>query len=66
MKTMHAKPTVLIRACPRCRGDLFLNEEEDYVCLQCGRTTHKQAVWEIVQPNPIVHDEDAGPEQDAA
>ena len=25
------------RACPRCHGDLFL-EESEYTCLQCGGT----------------------------
>jgi hypothetical protein len=38
---------VLYKACPRCRGDLVLDPEEEsrlildhrleYVCLQCGR-----------------------------
>jgi hypothetical protein len=40
---------VLYKACPRCRGDLVLDPEEEsrlildhrleYVCLQCGRRT---------------------------
>jgi hypothetical protein len=29
---------VLLHACPRCHGDLFLdNEDKEYGCLQCGR-----------------------------
>jgi hypothetical protein len=29
---------ILLRACPRCHGDLFPDiEEEDFACLQCGR-----------------------------
>lgn len=40
--------TFLYKACPRCRGDLVLNADEEsswreqrleYVCLQCGRRT---------------------------
>jgi len=27
---------ILLRSCPRCRGDLF-PDEEDFACLQCGR-----------------------------
>ena len=30
-------PKVLLHACPRCRGDLFLDDEGDFACLQCGR-----------------------------
>jgi uncharacterized protein (DUF983 family) len=29
---------IMLRACPRCGGDLFPDEfEEDFACLQCGR-----------------------------
>jgi hypothetical protein len=29
---------ILLRACPRCQGDLFPDKyEEDFACLQCGR-----------------------------
>jgi hypothetical protein len=29
---------VLLHACPRCHGDLFLDlEDHQYGCLQCGR-----------------------------
>lgn len=29
---------LLLRACPRCHGDLFLTPDEDaFACLQCGR-----------------------------
>jgi hypothetical protein len=35
----NLKYKVLLHACPRCRGDLFpeLDEEDFYACLQCGR-----------------------------
>jgi hypothetical protein len=35
----NLKHKVLLHACPRCRGDLFpeLDEEGFYACLQCGR-----------------------------
>ena len=36
MKTRTTK--IMLRACPRCHGDLFPDEyEEDFACLQCGR-----------------------------
>ena len=29
---------ILLRACPRCEGDLFPDQyEEEFACLQCGR-----------------------------
>jgi hypothetical protein len=32
------KSRILLRACPRCHGDLFPDDyEEDFACLQCGR-----------------------------
>ena len=36
-------------ACPRCHGDLFLDQEEAdetplYTCLQCGRSTPAESV----------------------
>jgi hypothetical protein len=40
MQRNERKPNLLIRACPRCRGDLYrdlLENEEEFVCLQCGR-----------------------------
>jgi len=40
---------MLYKACPRCHGDLILDEFEQretgeltYECLQCGRTTRMQ------------------------
>ncbi len=30
---------VFLRGCARCQGDLFLDiDDEQYTCLQCGRT----------------------------
>jgi hypothetical protein len=32
------KTRIMLRACPRCHGDLFPDDyEEDFACLQCGR-----------------------------
>jgi tRNA(Ile2) C34 agmatinyltransferase TiaS len=32
------KSRIILRACPRCQGDLFPDiNEEDFACLQCGR-----------------------------
>ena len=32
------KTRIMLRACPRCQGDLFPDtHEEDFACLQCGR-----------------------------
>ena len=32
------KSRIILRACPRCQGDLFPDSyEEDFACLQCGR-----------------------------
>ena len=43
----HAK--IVLRACPRCHGDLFPDEyEEDFACLQCGRRFAIAAVAEIL------------------
>jgi RNA polymerase-binding transcription factor DksA len=38
MKTTQ-KNKLLLRACPRCHGDLFpdLEDEDLLACLQCGR-----------------------------
>jgi uncharacterized Zn finger protein (UPF0148 family) len=33
---MKSNRKVLLRACPRCSGDLF-PDEDDFACLQCGR-----------------------------
>jgi DNA-directed RNA polymerase subunit RPC12/RpoP len=50
MQKLSSPKTYYYKACPRCRGDLILNAEEEsmqglgdrldgmeYVCLQCGR-----------------------------
>jgi DNA-directed RNA polymerase subunit RPC12/RpoP len=49
MFTQAPMKTVLYKACPRCHGDLLMDEEAEptvrlkggigYVCLQCGRPT---------------------------
>jgi uncharacterized protein (DUF983 family) len=39
---------IVLRACPRCHGDLFPDEyEEDFACLQCGRRLGFADVAEI-------------------
>jgi hypothetical protein len=39
---------IVLRACPRCHGDLFPDEyEEDFACLQCGRRFGVAAVAEF-------------------
>ena len=38
MTTMKTQRKLLMRACPRCHGDLLHDDYEDeYICLQCGR-----------------------------
>ena len=48
---------MLFKACPRCHGDLALDEMEGretgvitYECLQCGRVTRIERTPEIRQP----------------
>ena len=41
---------IVLRACPRCHGDLFPDEyEEDFACLQCGRRLGLAAVAELAR-----------------
>jgi hypothetical protein len=38
---------VITHACPRCQGDLFMDEEDGdagYYCLQCGRRADAVAI----------------------
>ncbi|HXH21988.1 MAG TPA: hypothetical protein VNN10_08155 [Dehalococcoidia bacterium] len=40
MQSTVRRPNLLMRACPRCGGDLYrdlLETDEEFVCLQCGR-----------------------------
>ena len=47
-KTTRRNSKIVLRACPRCEGDLFPDEyEEDFACLQCGRRFGIAAVREI-------------------
>jgi len=48
---------MLYKACPRCHGDLVLDEFERrdtgtlvYECLQCGRTTRVETPAEVRLP----------------
>ena len=48
MKKTLRNTKIVLRACPRCHGDLFPDEyEEDFACLQCGRHFGMAAVNEI-------------------
>jgi uncharacterized protein (DUF983 family) len=39
---------IMLRACPRCHGDLFPDKyEEDMACLQCGRRFGEAALAEL-------------------
>ena len=39
---------IMLRACPRCHGDLFPDEdEEDMACLQCGWRFGEAALAEL-------------------
>ncbi len=50
---------VVLKACPRCRGDLFLEKPETpeearelpvYSCLQCGRKWNRTASVNAITP----------------
>jgi hypothetical protein len=45
---------LLLRACPRCQGDLFPDlEDEDFLaCLQCGRRIPETQLTLIATPRP--------------
>jgi hypothetical protein len=43
---------ILLKACPRCHGDMMLEElpgDAEFVCLQCG---HRSAA--IATPKPVL------------
>ena len=45
IKTIDRK--ILLRSCPRCRGDLFRDSyDEEFACLQCGRRTSAEKLDE--------------------
>jgi hypothetical protein len=47
-KTMR-KANLLMRACPRCGGDLYrdvLEADVEFVCLQCGRRVDRKLLEE--------------------
>jgi tRNA(Ile2) C34 agmatinyltransferase TiaS len=64
MTTMRSQRKLVMRACPRCHGDLLHDEYEDeFRCLQCGRRadlTSGQPVVEVpagievLTPKPVV------------
>ena len=49
MKKTLRNAKIVLRACPRCHGDLFPDEyEEDFACLQCGRRLSIAMVHELM------------------
>jgi ribosomal protein S27AE len=57
MQTQNNLKSILYKACPRCGGDLMLDDSGDayeYACLQCGRAqpvaTMLQASRQLPQP----------------
>jgi hypothetical protein len=49
----------MLRACPRCQGDLFPDEyEEDFACLQCGRRFGIAAIAALVTPGAVGKDKE--------
>jgi hypothetical protein len=44
---------IVFKSCPRCRGDLLLDMEEEITCLQCGyelRPAEKEPILVQVRP----------------
>ena len=64
MTTMRSQSKIVMRACPRCHGDLLHDEYEDeFRCLQCGRRadlTSGQPVAkepeaiQVLTPRPVI------------
>jgi hypothetical protein len=49
------KQKLMLRACPRCQGDLLFDSyEEDFACLQCGRHFGAAALLAV---RPVAVDE---------
>lgn len=57
-KRTKARQKILLRACPRCHGDLFPDsDEEDFACLQCGRRVSQVQLLATQQqesPEPVL------------
>lgn len=46
------RSSILMRACPRCSGSLYLDlleQDEEYVCLQCGRRALREQLAPEIQ-----------------
>jgi hypothetical protein len=57
LKTMTRRNhKLLLRACPRCQGDLFpdLEEQDLLACLQCGRRIPEAQLNALTQPEPAL------------
>lgn len=53
MQRTIRKPNLLMRACPRCGGDLYrdmLESGVEFVCLQCGRRADKSLIQARSEP----------------
>ena len=45
--------SMLYKACPRCRGDLVLDDSDEacvYACLQCGRAQPVAVMLQALRP----------------
>ena len=59
MTMRNANSAILVRSCARCGGDLYRDvledireQEQEYVCLQCGRrTTRSVASGRTIMPS---------------
>jgi hypothetical protein len=59
MKNKLRNAKIMLRACPRCQGDLFPDEyEEDFACLQCGRRFGIAAIAALVTPGAVEKDKE--------
>jgi exosome complex RNA-binding protein Csl4 len=43
------KTGILLRACPRCRGDLFHGVDDELSCLQCGYEPDAKTSAQLLQ-----------------
>jgi hypothetical protein len=51
--TKNQRNRILLRACPRCHGDLFPDmDEQDFACLQCGRRIAPAQLTAILAATP--------------
>ncbi len=49
-------PSVLLKGCDRCKGDMFKIEDEDglrWNCLQCGAYKKLESITEMKEGKPL-------------